>query len=160
MAINTYEPLGTSTAGSCSTHVRYAEVAPPAVSQILSEPDVFREFIIHMCGFTDNDAVPSKEAWDKLRERVKEVAAEYVLARRDMQAEIERADAEAQRQLELDLAMRQGTAGYPSTGTWLSTTTGYIGDTTTTTSAGQAGTLTIAPALTGSGIAGATILKA
>lgn len=97
---------GDSVVTMASSDTGYYRTIP--MNQIMAEPDEFREFIVWMCGFTDATDAPDEEAWEKLRERVKEVAAKYVLARRDNQAAID----ENQRQMELDLAMQGNTTTY------------------------------------------------
>lgn len=62
----------------------------------------FRDFIVWMCGITDATEAPNQEAWAKVRDKVKDIAGKYALARRDRHKS--RMEAEMyKRQLELDL---------------------------------------------------------
>lgn len=94
MALKDYDFTSVTSGGSAAvdsyTVTPLNAVYSDASAAVRKEPSTFaddsefREFMIWLCGFTDATEAPEQEAWERLRERVKEVAASYAQVRRHL----------------------------------------------------------------------------
>ena len=70
-----YNPTPFPSDGITSANVWYPAVLPEEVEDL-------KDFVIWCCGFTDDMDPPSKEQWDRFRNRVEEAAAKVHSLRR------------------------------------------------------------------------------
>lgn len=48
----------------------------------VEDSEAFRDFVVWLCGFTDRSDLPGEKDWERLQERVKEMAAAFALRAR------------------------------------------------------------------------------